>query len=203
MPDTFLLHPGFSEDQRGTAAQLFWDAFAGKLGFVLRPAPRALAFLEAVLDPAFAIGASAPDGTLLGLAGFKTREGALADGSLVQLCSTYGALGGLWRALLLEGLERTVEPDGLLMDGIFVSAAARGQGIGSALLQSVFDKAAQDGLKKVRLDVVDTNPRARALYERMGFEAVSEEKTGPLRHVFGFSAVTRMEKRIGRAAEKT
>ncbi|MBG6209137.1 ribosomal protein S18 acetylase RimI-like enzyme [Labrenzia sp. EL_126] len=189
----FTVQSGFPEDQRSIAASLFWSAFRGKLEKIMGPEPKALGFLENVLDPAYALSAVATDGTLLGLAGYKTEEGSFAGGSLGDLCTVYGRFGGVWRGLLLNILERDTEPGLLLMDGIFVSERARGRGIGSALLKAIIQKAADEGLKRVRLDVIDTNDRARALYERMGFEAVSKEETGPFKHVFGFAAATRME----------
>ncbi len=108
------------------------------------------------------------------------------------LCATHGAIGGLWRGCTLSLLERPLQPDTLLMDGIFVSETARGLGIGSALLSAIKEKAAALGYAKVRLDVIDTNPRARALYERRGFIAEETSTIGPLRHVFGFRKATTM-----------
>ncbi|WP_299477326.1 GNAT family N-acetyltransferase [uncultured Roseibium sp.] len=192
----FSLKAGFPESQRDAAARLFWSAFRGKLENVLGPEEKALGFLKAVLDPDYAISATAPDGTLLGLVGFKTDAGAFAGGEFADLRAAYGPFGGFWRGLLLELLDRKTEPGCLLMDGIFVSESARGQGIGKALLKSIFELAAERGLKRVRLDVIDKNTRAKSLYERMGFEPVSVEQTGLLGHVFNFSSATRMEKII-------
>lgn len=199
MATEFSLRTGFPEHQREAAAALFWSAFRGKLEKVMGPEDKALRFLEMVLDPGFALCAVAGDGTLLGLAGYKTDKGSFAGGSLGDLCSVYGPFGGLWRGLLLEVLERDLEPGQLLMDGIFVSEHARGLGIGSALLGAIVRKAEDDGLGRVRLDVIDTNERAKALYERMGFVVVSTEKTGPFRHLFGFSSAARMEKIIAQS----
>ena len=196
MSSEFRIEPGFPDGQASLAARLFWSAFREKLEKVMKPEARALAFLEKTLDPHFAISAVSRDGTLLGLAGYKTDQGAFVNGTLTQMTSVYGRFGGLWRGTLLDLLEREPEPGSLLMDGIFVSEAARGKGVGTALLQAIFKKAAEDGLNKVRLDVIDRNVRARSLYERMGFRAVSEEHAGFLKHIFGFSFATRMEKPI-------
>ena len=78
------------------------------------------------------------------------------------------------------------------MDGICVDAAARGQGVGTRLLNAVKSEAAKRDLGHVRLDVIDTNPKARALYERQGFVAQGTQDIGPLRHVFGFRRATQM-----------
>ena len=85
-----------------------------------------------------------------------------------------------------------MQPDVFQMDGIFVDAGARGMGVGAALLGAVAEEAARRGLGQVQLDVIDTNPRARALYERVGFRAAKTEHTGPFGRVFGFESATRM-----------
>ncbi|WP_428651515.1 GNAT family N-acetyltransferase [Roseibium sp.] len=187
---------GFPENQRPVAARLFWQAFSGKLGKVLAPEAKALCLLERILDPRFAISALTPDGRLTGMAGYKTGDGALTGGGFKEMAAVYGLFGGLWRGLLLDMLDRETEPDILLMDGIFVSADARGKGVGGRLLEAVCEEARGRSLARVRLDVIDTNPRARALYERAGFEPAGEETTGIFKGLFGFSSATRMERRV-------
>ncbi|MEE4013287.1 GNAT family N-acetyltransferase [Roseibium sp. FZY0029] len=196
MPPDILISSGFPEDQRPAAARLFWEAFSGKLGKVLAPKEKALRLIERILDPAFAISALDREGQLLGLAGYKTADGSFAAGNLDDMTAVYGQCGGLLRGVFVEVLERKIEPDCLLMDGIFVAESARGRGIGGTLLNAIAEEARRRSLSRVRLDVIDTNPRAKALYERSGFTAVGEEKTGFLELLFGFSSATRMEKQV-------
>ncbi len=192
MRGSLVISPGFNPDERAQVAGLYWQAFGAKLGKVMGPDARARAFFETVLNPEFALVARAPDGKLLGLAGFKTHEGGLVEGNLTQMAQVYGWIGASWRALLLSVLDRDIQPGVFQMDGIFVDAIARGMGVGTALLNAVVDAAAQRRLTSVELDVIDTNPRAKALYERVGFRPVKTEQTGPLRWVFGFNSATRM-----------
>lgn len=189
---SFEVRKGLDPDQRLDASRCFWGAFSEKLDVALGPEDRALRFLERVIDPTHALSAVASDGTLLGVAGFKTPDGAFVGGSMADLRAAYGAVPALWRGLLLTMLERECEPGRLLMDGIFVRDTARGHGVGTALLHAVLDEAARRGLSQVRLDVIDTNRRARALYEKMGFKATSTTRLGPLRHLFGFASATTM-----------
>lgn len=184
---------GFPEAQRDRAAALYWQAFSGKLGRVLGPDARALSFLTPLMDPSHAISALGEGDELLGFAGYRSADGGLINGGYADLARVYGWVGSSWRALLLEMLERPPAEDVLQMDGILVAAEARGQGIGTRLLDAIREEAAQKGLSRIRLDVIDTNPRARALYEKQGFRAVSTEQLGPLRHVFGFRSATKME----------
>jgi GNAT superfamily N-acetyltransferase len=183
---------GFQPDERRRAAELFWQAFAGKLTRVMSPTSKAQAFFARTLDPAFCLSARDARGQLLGLAGFKTDEGSFSGGGFRDLAVSYGWPGALWRGLVLASLERDVAPGILLMDGIFIVETARGIGAGSALLSAIKDEARGRGLSQVRLDVIDTNPRARALYERRGFVPLSSTNTGPLRWLFGFSTATTM-----------
>ena len=197
MPDRFRIVDGFPEPLRRATAELYVDAFADKLAPVLGRDLRTVGFFADIIDPAYCLSAVSADGSaVLGLVGFKTGGGALADGSLRDLVRHYGRFGALWRSAVLGLLERDAEPAVFLLDGIAVAPQARGLGIGTALLEAVEDRARSRGVARVRLDVVDTNPRARALYERQGYVAVSQDRMGPLRHVFGFSASTRMEKRL-------
>ena len=78
------------------------------------------------------------------------------------------------------------------MDGIFVSETARGQGVGTKLLNATKEKAISLGCSTVRLDVIDTNPRARSLYERQGFVAGNTNNIGFFSHIFGFQKSTTM-----------
>lgn len=183
---------GFPEDQRAQAAALYWAAFSGKLGRLMGPEARGIAFIHRVLNPDFAICVCDDTGTLIGLAGFKTKTGALVGGDLRDLVAVYGWFGTVWRAPLLSVLERDVQRGVLLMDGIMVVDTARGQGVGTRLLDAIKARAAALGCTEVRLDVIDTNPRARALYERQGFSATDTMQLGPLRLLFGFRRATTM-----------
>lgn len=182
------LHPHL----RPRAAQLYWEAFGGKLGRVLGPEPRALAFFERVIRADLCLAALDDTGALIGLAGFKTPAGSFAGGGWSDLHTIYGRVGGRWRGWLLWTLTREVDNDRFLVDGICVAKAHRGKGIGTLLLAALYDEAVARGYRSIRLDVIDANWRARALYEREGFMATRTESLGPLRHLFGFKASTTM-----------
>lgn len=188
---------GFEEHERARIAALYWEAFGAKLGRVLGPRPRALRFIDHALDPAHALCARAPGGELLGVAGFKTARGALVLGGPKALRAAYGPVGAVWRAGLLNLLESDVDNARFLVDGIFVAPETRGRGVGSRLIEALAQEARARGHDEIRLEVVDENIRARALYERRGFVAAGRRPAGPLRLVFGFRATTTMIRRLG------
>jgi len=178
------------------AARLYWEAFGGKLGRVLGPDPKALAFFERVIRPDHCLAALDETGTLVGVAGFKTPSGSFSGGGWDNLIAIYGHFGGRWRGCILWALNRETDNDRFLVDGICVARNQRGKGIGSLLLSRLCDEAARRGYRSIRLDVIDANWRARALYERQGFTAISTESLGALRHVFGFASATTMVRPI-------
>ena len=187
---------GLPEHLRPDAAALYWQAFGGKLGRVMGPNQRALRFLQRVIRADHCLVALDAEGQLLGLAGFKTPAGSFAGGTTGDLRAIYGWSGLLWRLPLLALLSREVDNDRFLLDGICVAPAARGLGIGSALMTAIEAEAQSRGYAYVRLDVVDSNWRAKALYERLGYLAIKTDHLGLLRHAFGFDAAVTMVKPV-------
>lgn len=183
---------GFPASQRSRAAALYWEAFGGKLGTVLGPEDRALRFIAETLRPDHCFTAADAQGRLLGIAGFKSPEGAFVGGSPDGMKAVYGRVGAAWRGAVLWMLSHEVDNHRFLVDGIAVTRDARGNGIGSALLAALCDEGRARGYDTIRLEVIDSNWRARALYERQGFMPLRTENMGLLRHVFGFASATTM-----------
>lgn len=186
------IHPGLPDHLREDAARLYWQAFGSKLGRVLGPEHMAHIFLVRVMREDRCLIALDDTGRLLGIAGFKTPEGSFAAGGQEDLTAIFGCVGGAWRGLLLRLLGGDSDAERFLLDGLCVAETAQGQGVGTALLDAICAEARRRGYPAVRLDVVDTNPRARALYERKGFVLDRTAPLGLLRLVFGFSAAHTM-----------
>ncbi|WP_200904376.1 GNAT family N-acetyltransferase [Streptomyces yangpuensis] len=186
--------PRSAEEQ---VAELYWEAFGRKLGAALGPPEHGRAFIARHLHHDRAGVALTPGGDrVVGVAGYQLDGRGLTGGGVRDVLSSYGLLRGLPRLAALALLERAPEPGELVMDGIAVHPAHRGTGIGSLLLTEIAAIAAEHGCSRIRLDVIDANPRARALYERHGFTAVRTEQTPYLTRLMGFGAVTTMHRAI-------
>ncbi len=183
---------GIPEDHRDAAVQLYEDAFGAKFSVAIKERKKRLALLKASLSLDFAIGAIHQD-KLLGLAGFSTKGGSLTDGITVKrLLRQLGIWRGIRAILVFSLYDRQLTAGELMMDGISVNEASRGKGIGSNLLDELKSYAIRNGFSTIRLDVIDTNPDARRLYEKQGFVAKKTEYFGFLRFFLGFSASTTM-----------
>lgn len=88
-----------------------------------------------------------------------------------QVLEGLGAVS-LWIAREDDGrIAGFVGVHGDMLEMLFVRAAARGRGIGSALMLRVLEEGV------ARLDVNEQNPQALGFYERMGFERVGRSAT--------------------------
>lgn len=188
----YRLQLGLPPDLRAGAAQLYWQAFGSKLGLVLGPRARALRYLDRVMRPDHVIIALSEDNRLLGLAGFKTPSGSFAAGGARDMAAVYGRFGALWRHQLLSWLADEVDNENFLLDGLCVAEECRGAGVGSALMGAIAAEAALRGYYGVRLEVIDSNQRAQALYQRLGYFETRRHGIGLLRFVFGFRAAVTM-----------
>ncbi|MFB6892455.1 GNAT family N-acetyltransferase [Kitasatospora sp. NPDC056327] len=180
--------PAGAEQQ---VAALYWEAFGRKLGPALDPPGAGRAFIARHLDHDRGIVAEL-DGEVIGVAGYRLGGRGLTGGDIGDVLAAYGVFRSLPRLAVLALFERTPEPGELVMDGIAVDSRHRGLGTGGRLLTGIAAVAAEHGCHRIRLDVIDVNPRARALYERHGFTAARTERTPYLRTLLGFGAVTTM-----------
>lgn len=91
-----------------------------------------------------------------------------------------GALAVAWRSRHTSRLLKAPCPGELYLANFGVDASLRGQGVGSAMIHHRLVQAREQGYRSFGLDVAVTNPRAQALYERLGLRVVEEKHfSGP------------------------
>jgi len=73
--------------------------------------------------------------------------------------------------------------DDCWLEDLFVSDAARGNGVGSALVDAALERARVRGCRRIELDTSESNENALRLYERFGF-STSSKSDGPARDLF-------------------
>lgn len=186
---------GFSATERGRVAALYWAAFGRKLGPAFASVERGLSVVTASLRSDRTLIARSGN-NLVGMCGFHRDGAGAVPVTWRSLRASLPWLAAVRATLVLSPLSRGDTDDTLVLDGICVDGASRGRGTGTALLEAAVELARSEGLRSVRLSVVDTNPRAEALYRRRGFEQVATGSMGPLSSVYGFDRYTTMERRV-------
>ncbi len=190
--DEITVSRGIPPEQREQTAQLYDIAFGEKLALAIPNACDRVQLLSKSMLLEYSFGAF--HGTkLIGIAGFSTAQGALTGGIDYRgLLSELGWMKGNRAAVVFSLYERKAQAGELLMDGIVVDPEYRGKGVGSQLFSALMDFANSEKYSTIRLDVIDTNPGARRLYERLGFREEKTEEFEFLRGLLGFGASTTM-----------
>lgn len=184
---------GLPEKYRNSAVDLYDEAFGQKFAVAIPSKEKRILFLKKCFVLDYVIGAVYKD-KLIGIAGFQTPEGSLTGGiTYSELLSELGVYKGNWAAVIFDLYERKAAAKELIMDGIAVHFEARGKGVGGHLLTEITKYAKEHKFNSVRLDVIDINSKAKALYERMGFKSVKTESYPYLKWLLGFSGSTTME----------
>ena len=195
MPSPLTLQAGFLPEHRLVAIEIYLQAFGLKLEPLLEPQPGLSEWLSPHLNPRAAFVAKRGD-ALLGILGVNFRGQRLLGLGTRDVLMRYGLANGVLKLLKLALLERTPAAHELLLDGVAVHSEARGMGVGSALLGLADAFARSQNLTTVRLDVVNNNPRARELYERLGFVASRTSSVPDWASFLPFSSSTTMVKNV-------
>ncbi len=179
------------------AAEVYYSGFKQKFdGLLMIPRTReqALHILKESMDCSMGIYALDDGGNLVGLVGLGCKGRGFVKYRWRLLLQEFGLLGAILRKLIKFFEAPALRKDQLRIEGVVISEGAQGQGIGSALLHAVFERARRQGYKSVCLEVINTNPDARRLYHRLGFKDKGRVYFGLLTRQAGFTFIWRMEK---------
>lgn len=188
-----------NDDQKRQAATLFYEAFAMKFhGLLAMPQDEELckAFLYESIN--YEIGHYAIQGKeVLGVAALATGKDSFDQMTYAIMRKYFSLFGALLRwtgYTIFQIFHQRPDNDTVLIDALFVSSTSRGKGIGSMLLEHTIEYTRSIGRNKLILGVVNTNPRAKKLYERFGFEVYKTQKTGRFTQRAGFTSSHDMRK---------
>jgi len=122
------------------------------------------------------------DGTVVGIGAAWGRESnaRFARVAARQIFACFGWMRGagvLTRGLRLETVLRPPTRGEWYVAHLGVHPQLRSRGVGAALVQHLLAAGRAGGYATAALDVATTNPRAEALYARLGFRVVRERST--------------------------
>ncbi|KHK54533.1 acetyltransferase [Burkholderia sp. A9] len=178
-------------DDAAACAPLVFASGVGEFGFFLGESDaRCIAFLQQAFRSRHgrfswrrhrvAVGA---DGTVLAVMaihdGRRTRfDDVHVVWALTCFFGLRRTLGQLLRGLILETEIPAPKRSQILVAHCATDERQRGTGIFTALLRDALDSGAlpDDASRDIVLDVLTRNARARALYERLGFAALTRRR---------------------------
>ena len=187
LPDSF----------RASAVELFLDSLGEKIIPAMGKRGRAEALLAKALNGQ-ACFLAVEGSRLLGMIGLNTSQSLFVQAGLTDFVRNAGFFRSLWTLPILGAMEHASAADELYIEMIAVSPETRGKGVGRALMQEAEQRCRKLGKNRLTLQVVDTNPRAKKLYEEMGFRTIKTYSVQPWGRIVGwtFRKVDFMEKRL-------
>jgi len=188
---------GLPERYNGFAAEFLLNALGEKFIPILGKKSNAQKLLQSSINSKNCFCVE-EDGNLLGVLAFQTIEGSFINPSLKILFSIYGFFLGTMKAIGLSMLQHKTKARELYVEAVAVSESARGKGIGTKLFDSVFEFATNNGYGFITLQVIDINPRAKDLYEKIGFTVIKRSSVWPMNRIISwpFKEVFLMKKML-------
>ena len=194
--DNIDIKIGLPENYYSEAAIVYTEAFYEKTQKLFGSQEKMKSLLLKSLNPELAIAAFV-NNRLVGLAGMAFNDRHFITPSLSVFIEEFGFFSGLLKYLGYQLLAlRPYDRGQLLLDGIAVAPTMRGRGVGTLLIEAIGNYAKQNSLNSVCLEVVDTNPKARKLYERLGFKETKINRYPFLKNIMGIEAISTMVKQV-------
>jgi GNAT superfamily N-acetyltransferase len=167
--DDVVIRTGTDADA-AVVADLYLATFTKELTAVFGQAAEEM--VRRAVHPDTALVACIGD-HIVGFAALADRERRFVQPQPVDFHDLYGPLVRRVRAWMWSRSTTTPRPQQLLLEGLALEPIARGKGVGSRLLEAVDERARDLGRSEIILEVIDANPRAKALYERHGYRTVT------------------------------
>lgn len=160
---------------RQEIAEILYDSFAQKINYlwiITKDKEKAVRIIKKHmnLDLCFI---KWQEGKVAGVASIETKEsGNFIDIPLKTFIKEFSFFAGIFRYLayqIYKDKQVKMNSKRIHLDLVAVNQEMRGQGIGSSLLQAAYQLGKRLGKTEIVLEVVDSNPRAKKLYEKQGF----------------------------------
>ena len=185
-------HWGVPDKLRFSAATLIYDTFERKFRYTLGPRQKGISLIANSLRSEYGL-AVLRENELIGIGGAKDDKGEFIQVSLLTWLRTYHIR--VLQSLVVGSLFffRKVQPNVLWLDNLSVTKTARGQGIGTQIILEFIRYGNENGYRALKLDVINTNIRAKDLYIRLGFNITHYHNVPlPWSHLLGFTGVYEM-----------
>ena len=104
--------------------------------------------------------------------------GRKGDTALIACNAKHEPVGAAWYRLFTDDNKGYGYVDNKTPElGIAVTAQARGQGVGTLLMEKIIQQAKCDGYKSISLSVDLENSHAISIYKKLGFEDYERDGT--------------------------
>jgi len=186
------IQPTIPKNQRIIIAKIFYESFKDKFSIIFGDRKKAIRLISKLIREDRILVAT-KDEKVVGFVGLHYQRKNFMEFNLTEITKVYGLLAIRVLIYFLITIFTEQKPNQLHLEVIAVTEKQRGRGTGTKLLKSTIDFAWLKKFPQIKLEVVNTNPKARKLYEKIGFKKVKDSKIPYPFYIFtGFSLITDM-----------
>ena len=189
---TTRIQLGVPKNQRIRVAKIFCEAFQDKIRLIFGNNKKAQLLIgSSIQDDRILVALK--DNVVVGFAGLQYGNKSYSDPSLNQIIRIYGLETiRIFLFLIIEFFNKPKSHQ-LHLDTLVVSHQEQNKGIGTKLIQSTIKLAKAKKFFQIKLEVIETNKKAKSLYEKIGFKTVKTTKIPyPLSYLIGFRSFNEM-----------
>jgi ribosomal protein S18 acetylase RimI-like enzyme len=183
---------GLPEHLYHQTAEIIYEAFGRKINCIIRPKDKAILILERSINPELGFFAISK-GKVIGFLGIHYLNNEFLKMNFSNINKEFNFLKSFFIWFLFRIDSPNLKKEEIRINYLAVEKSIRGSGIGTKLTKKFLDYAKKQGFKTARLEVVNTNPRAKKLYEKIGFSVKKIKKYYFLTRRAGFSEEAIME----------
>ena len=192
---------GVPKNQRRRVAQIFYETFQDKLKRIFGNKQKFESLIASSLRDDRILVAII-DEVVVGFAGLHYHKKTYSDPSFSQIVKIFGLTTIRALLFLIVSSFNKPKPHQLHLDTLAVSTEEQGKGIGTRLLQSTIDLARTQNISQIKLEVIQTNQKAKKLYEKIGFKTAKVTNIPyPFSYLIGFRSFDEMHYNLQKTYE--
>jgi ribosomal protein S18 acetylase RimI-like enzyme len=181
----FIIQEGYPLEQSLRVAEILFEAFNDTYIPIFHSKPNTLSLLQKYIRQDM-VYTCIEDDFVIGVAGLAVKGQSFFNPSLLQVINILG-LDVIHYLAKGSPLSFRVSEGEVNIDSLAVESMARNRGVGSLLVSWVCGVYRSRGYEKVSLHVIDKNLDAKRLYDKLGFQTISElTLPWPWSRIYGF-----------------
>lgn len=183
---------GIPKNQQLIIANIFYENFQDKFKIFLGNKKKAIPLIASTLEDDRIIVAI-KNGKVIGFAGLQYHKKSFSIPSLTQIVKIYGFMTIRTFPFFVISSFNKPKSFQLHLESLAVTGKEQGKGIGTQLLNATINHAKAKSFSQIKLEVIQTNQKAKKLYKKIGFKSTKIIKIPyPFSYIIGFSSFEEM-----------
>lgn len=183
---------GIPKNKQIDIANILYENFQDKSKMFFGNKKKAITLIASTLEND-RIFVAVKDKEVVGYAGLQCQKKSFSNPTLTKIVTIYGLLTFRTLPFLIVSLFNRPKYYQLHLESLAVTKKEQGKGIGTRLLNATINYAKENNFSQIKLEVIQTNPKAKELYQKLGFKTSKITQIPyPFSYIMGFNSFEEM-----------